>query len=104
MNLFQMFQKGDRFSQGIADAAKTTGAVLLDVRSQEEYQSGHVPGSVNCPVDRVRFLDLPQDTPLFVYCYSGGRSARACGQLQSMGYQSVRNIGGISGYQGELEQ
>ena len=43
-------------------------------------------------------------TPLFVYCYSGSRSAQATSVLKSMGYTNVNNIGGISGWRGKIEE
>ena len=43
-----------------------------------------------------------KDTPLYVYCLSGGRSARAAAQLSGMGYASVVNMGGIAGWKGNV--
>ena len=47
---------------------------------------------------------LLKDTPLFVYCLSGGRSRQAVGYLQQLGYRAVTNIGGIGSYQGKVEK
>lgn len=44
------------------------------------------------------------DTPLFVYCHSGARSREAVSMLERMGYQQVKNIGGITAYKGEVER
>ena len=102
MNLFQSFLKGPSFEEGIQQAAETPKALLLDVRSAEEYRQGHVPGSKNIPLDRITEFSADRETPIFVYCLSGARSGRACAFLKGKGYR-VTNIGGISGYQGKLE-
>ncbi len=68
---------------------------------------GRDPGSVNLPLDeleRVSEQISDMDTPVFVFCLSGGRSARAESTLKRMGYRSVTNIGGISGYLGTTEK
>ena len=84
----------------------TSGAVLLDVRTAEEYAGGHIPGSVNVPLGKLEGVDqiAKKDTHLFVYCYSGARSASAAAELEGNGYESVRNIGGIAGWRGPVEK
>jgi len=92
--------------QGVEEFKATEGAVLLDVRTPQEYRGGHVPGSVNVPLQSLGSVAqvVPgKDTPVFVYCQSGGRSSRAASELVSMGYTQVRNIGGIMSYRGEME-
>ncbi len=84
----------------------TEGAVLLDVRTEREYAEGHIPGSINLDVNNIAKAPevIPdKKTPLFVYCQSGARSSRAVSALKKMGYEDLRNIGGISGYKGRLE-
>ncbi|QQR41787.1 rhodanese-like domain-containing protein [Myxococcus xanthus] len=75
------------------------GATLVDVRTPEEFASGHLPGAVNIPVDELarRFGELgsPQ-TPLVVYCRSGARSGRAERLLKEQGFQDVFNLGPMS--------
>lgn len=79
------------------------GAVLADVRTPEEYAEGHIPGSVNWPLERLSAIDPDGDGPIFTYCLSGSRSARAAAHLQSRGYEA-ENIGGIVTWNGELER
>ena len=70
-------------------------AVLLDVRTPQEYQEGHIPESKNVPLqqlDNIASVAKNKDIPLFVYCYSGSRSRQATGILQRMGYSKVNNI------------
>lgn len=100
MSLFGMFGRQTALEEGLEKFRSAPGAVLLDVRSEEEYASGHVPGSVNLPLDRIDEISLGKDKPLFIYCYSGVRAGQAAAYLQRQGYDAV-NIGGISGYRGE---
>ena len=79
------------------------GHVILDVRRQDEYDAGHIPGAVNVPLSMIDRITRPKDAPLFLYCLRGTRSKRAAGILKKMGY-TVKSIGGISGYQGETER
>ncbi len=78
---------------------------LVDVRSPEEFRSGHIPGAINLPLDSLSRADalLPdKQAPVYLYCASGGRSGMAVGQLSRMGYQDVKNIGGVISYPGQL--
>ena len=79
------------------------GTILADVRTPEEYALGHVPGSVNWPLERLTVLDIPGDSPILTYCHSGSRSARAAAWLQGQCYDA-ENIGGILDWTGELEK
>ena len=82
-------------------------AVLLDVRTPDEYRQGHIPGSKNVPlqsIDKVTVMINNKATPIFVHCLSGARSRQAAAILQQMGYTNVKNIGGISAYAGKVER
>ncbi|MBZ4420225.1 rhodanese-like domain-containing protein [Myxococcus sp. RHSTA-1-4] len=72
------------------------GATLVDVRTPEEFASGHLPGALNIPVDelsrRLGELGSPEK-PLVVYCRSGARSTRAEQLLKERGFQQVLNLG-----------
>ena len=106
MGIFDFFKQPD-INQGVKDYMATPGAVLLDVRTPQEYQEGHIPGSKNVPlqvIGKIASVSENKDTALFVYCYSGARSRRASGMLQRMGYTNVNNIGGIAAYSGEVER
>jgi len=105
MGFFDFFKQAD-INQGIKEYSATPGAVLLDVRTAEEYRGGHIPGSKNVPlqsIDKIASVAENKDTVLFVYCYSGARSRQAAGILQRMGYTNVNNIGGIAAYAGKVE-
>lgn len=105
MGLFDFF-KGSDFDEGIELYKNTKDAVLLDVRTPEEYLEGRVPGSWNIPLQELKKVERLVDkaVPLFVYCLSGARSRMAAAQLQQMGYASVTNLGGISSYRGKVER
>ena len=106
MGFFDFLKQPD-VNQGVANYYNTPGAVLLDVRTPQEYSEGHIPGSKNVPLqtlDKVRSVVENKDTELFVYCYSGARSRQATVMLQHMGYTNVQNIGGIAAYQGKVER
>ncbi len=106
MGLFDFFRQPD-INEGVKEFKTVPGAVLLDVRTAQEYREGHIPGSVNVPlqsIDKGVSAAANKDTALFVYCYSGSRSRQAVGMLQRMGYANVTNIGGISAYSGKVER
>lgn len=106
MGLFSLFT-GTDINKGVEEWQATENAVLLDVRSASEYQQGHIPGSINIPLDSINSVlkKYPQkDTLLFVYCLSGGRSGRAVSFLKHEGYTNVKNIGGINSYTGKVER
>ena len=105
INFFHFFKQPD-IHQGVAQYQETPGAMLLDVRTEQEYQEGHIPGSKNLPLrslDEVASVVEHMDAPIFVYCLSGVRSGQAADKLQEMGYENAKSIGGISSYAGQLE-
>ena len=101
-----MYQKKEMHS-GLEEFHATPNALLVDVRNPSEYDGGHIPGSMNFALSRIlqeaedAFPDKSQ--PLFVYCQSGARSARAGKLLELMGYESVTDLGGIASYNGPRE-
>ena len=106
MGFFDFLKQPD-VNQGVKEFQRTSGAVLLDVRTPEEYRSGHIPGSKNIPlqtIDRASTVVENKDTVLYVYCQSGARSRQAVGMLKQMGYTNVNNIGGIAAYAGKVER
>ena len=93
-------------NQGIQAFQEAPGALLLDVRTVQEYRQGHIPQSKNVPlqsIDKIAELVDNKDTAIFVYCHSGARSRQAAMMLQHMGYTNVKNIGGITAYEGKVE-
>ena len=108
MSFFSLFRSGADINQAEALLANTPGAVLVDVRTPEEYRSGHIKGSISVPLDRleeeIRKAVPGRDTPLYLYCRSGARSGRAVAVLRYMGYSSLVNLGGVMSWRGSLER
>lgn len=101
------FLKGPDINQGVKEYSVTDGAVLLDVRTPDEYRQGHISGSKNIPlqsINKVAGVIDNKATPIFVHYLSGARSRQAAAILQQMGYTNVKNIGGISAYAGKVER
>lgn len=84
-----------------AHALVAAGATLVDVRTPDEWQGGHVEGAVLIPISELqgRLAEIPRDKPVVVYCASGARSARAAATLSAAGYDA-RDLGGMSNWGG----
>jgi len=82
-----------------AEQELPANAMLIDVRSVGEYQSGYIDGAVSLPLgevsDRIHSVVPDKGTPVIVYCQSGARSASAKNILSDMGYTNVVNGGGV---------
>ena len=78
----------------------TQGALVIDVRSPQEFQRGNVPGAMNIPLNVLRQeigrVAPDKQRPILVHCLSGGRSAIAQSQLKGLGYAQVLNLGSLS--------
>ena len=85
------------------------GLILLDVRTQEEYDDGHIPGAVLLPVgtineDTAAAVIPEKDTAVLVYCRSGNRSKTASQALADLGYTQIYEFGGIRDWPYEVER
>ena len=80
--------------------------IVLDVRTKEEYESGHIPHAILIPVNNLQeqaeHILIDKGKPIFVYCRSGNRSAVASNILVKLGYSQVYNLGGINDWPYEL--
>lgn len=101
------------YEQITQEAAKemmdTQDVIILDVREQEEYDSGHIPGAVLLPVgtideDTAAGVIPEKDSTLLVYCRSGNRSRTAASALAKLGYNNIYEFGGINTWPYEIEQ
>ena len=101
------------YQQITQEAAKemmdTQEVVILDVREQHEYDSGHIPGAVLLPVgtiaeDTAAAVIDDLDTTVLVYCRSGNRSKTASQALADLGYTNVYEFGGINDWPYEIEE
>ena len=82
--------------------------ILLDVREQDEYDSGHIPGAVLLPVgtideDTAAEVIPGKDSTVLVYCRSGNRSKTASAALAELGYTAIYEFGGINTWPCETE-
>ncbi|MGC4069449.1 MAG: rhodanese-like domain-containing protein [Polyangiaceae bacterium] len=102
MGLFDFLGASANGSRSVeAKELVAKGALLLDVRTREEFASGHVPGAKNIPVQELgaRLGELKETKqPVVVYCRSGGRSASAASVLRQAGY-TVCDLGAMSNWQ-----
>ena len=101
------------YQQITQEAAKemmdTQEVLILDVREQHEYDSGHIPGAVLLPVgtitdDTAAAVIDELDTVVLVYCRSGNRSKTASQALADLGYTNVYEFGGINDWPYEIEE
>lgn len=88
----------------IKELVEAGACVVLDVRTPEEFASGHLPGAINIDYYSEAFRSelekLPRDTAYCVYCRSGRRSAAAAELMKEMGFRVVYNmLGGITAWQ-----
>mgnify|MGYP002643617719 FL=1 len=79
----------------------TQDVIILDVREQDEYDSGHIPGAVLLPVgtidEETAAEVIPEkDSTVLVYCRSGNRSKTASSALAELGYTNIYEFGGIN--------
>ena len=80
-------------------AAIESQALIVDVRTPEEFADGHYPGAINIPhesiLDGLNQLGVTADTAVILYCRSGNRSGQAEQALQEKGFTEARNAGGL---------
>ncbi|MCH7397191.1 rhodanese-like domain-containing protein [Belliella sp. DSM 107340] len=89
----------DEFKKGLSN----TDAVIIDVRTASEFQSGKIKGARNIDIMGPGFLNqiknLPKDKKYYLYCRSGNRSGQACEVMTENGFENVYNLSsGISGW------
>lgn len=87
----------------------TQDVLILDVREQEEYDSGHIPDALLLPVGTITEESATEvipdkDTTVLVYCRSGNRSKTAAKTLAELGYTNIYEFGGITTWPYEVEQ
>ena len=104
MGFFDFLKQPD-INQDIEEFKQYPDAILVDVRTPEEFNGGHIEGSINLPLQQIgqAASHIPnKNVKLYVYCHSGARSTQATAHLKQMGYTDVNNIGGISNYKGKV--
>lgn len=91
----------DQFREGYRKAQ------LIDVREPQEFKNGHILGARNIPLTQLkqRLVELRKDKPVYLYCQSGSRSARAAQVLHKKGYGDVNQLkGGFKKWTGKIKK
>ena len=102
----QFASAAERAVRAVADE----DAVLLDVRTDEEFAAGHAPGAVHLPLARIEAGERPdvaKDRAIYVYCRTGRRAAVALEILREDGFRDLTNIGGLGDWEragGDVER
>lgn len=82
--------------------------IILDTRTQEEYDEGHIPGAILIPYDEIlqkaESVLTDKNQLILVYCRSGRRSKLASEDLVKLGYTNIREFGGIRDWPYEIAQ
>ena len=80
----------------ISDIMNTQNIIIIDVRTETEYDSGHIPGAINIPDTEIESkINYDKNTPIAVYCRTGKRSNAVANTLKNMGYNKIYDLGGI---------
>lgn len=90
----------DQFREGYRKAQ------MIDVREPQEFDKGHILGARNIPVTQMkqRLVEIRKDKPVYLYCQSGSRSARAAQLLHKKGYQDISQLkGGFKKWTGKIK-
>ncbi len=105
--MFNLFKSSSlNQDQAYTELSQDKSIKLIDVRTRLEFADGHIPHSVNIPLDTLESRlakSLPdKDAKNFVVCYSGSRTKQAEAYMVKVGYTHVFNIGGVSSWKHEL--
>lgn len=101
--------KSVSMDEGLSLMSQDKDFILLDVRTPDEYEDGHIPGAIQhtnelMTKENTEAILKNKNQKLYVYCRSGRRSKEACNKLISYGYTNVIEIGGILDYTGAIEK
>ena len=92
--------------EAVTMMAEETGYIILDVRREDEFASGHIPNAINIPNESIGTEEIPElpdkDQLIMVYCRSGNRSKQASEKLVALGYTHIVEFGGILDWTGEI--
>lgn len=96
-------------AEGIEMAKGNPKAVIVDVRRDDEYKAGHIPGALLLTLEKITKESAAKVLPdksqmIFIYCRSGRRSKIAANKLLELGYTNLIEFGGILDYTGPLEK
>ena len=100
--------KNVSMAEGVKIAKENPDAIIVDVRRDEEFKAGHIPGAVLLTLETITADTAAKVLPdknqlLLIYCRSGRRSKIAANNLLELGYTNIIEFGGIIDYTGEIE-
>jgi len=117
VNTSQRVQEEQEMSEGYISISmeeakqwmeEETDFILLDVRTVEEFEAGHIPGAICIPNETIgeeEIVELPdKEQKILIYCRSGNRSKQAAEKMVELGYQNLVEIGGIIDWTGDIEK
>ena len=89
---------GGKMASSIVKQKLESGAIIVDVRTPDEFRDGAYPGAKNIPLSELgrRLDEIPKDKPVILYCASGARSSSAARAMKQAGYADVINAGGLA--------
>ena len=93
-------------TEAIEMMEKEENYIILDVRTEQEFAAGHIPGAILVPNETIGTTDIAQlpdkDQLIMVYCRSGNRSKQASDKLVRLGYTNIVEFGGINSWPGRI--
>ena len=94
-----IFESFVAFAENKLEITHTSNSILIDVRTDSEWNEGYIETAIHIPLDRImeeiESLMVNKDQMIYLYCRSGNRSGIAEKALQRLGYTNAKNIGGI---------
>ena len=89
---------GGKVASSIVKQKLESGAMIVDIRTPDEFRDGAYPGAKNIPLSDLsrRLGEIPKDRPVVLYCASGARSSSAARAMKQAGYSDVINAGGLA--------
>jgi phage shock protein E len=89
---------GGKVASNIVKQKLESGAIIIDVRTPDEFRDGAYPKAMNIPLSDLgrRMAEIPKDKPVILYCASGARSSSAARAMKQAGYADVINAGGLA--------
>ena len=104
-----LLYKNVSMAEGLKIAEENPDAIILDVRRNDEYKSGHIPGARLLTMETITAESVAKVLPdknqlILIYCRSGRRSKIAAQKLLDLGYTNLIEFGGILDYKGKLEK
>jgi phage shock protein E len=102
-----IFGSFETFAEDKFEINKASNRILIDVRTDSEWNEGYIESAIHIPLDRImeeiESLMVSKEQMIYLYCRSGNRSGKAETALQKLGYANAKNIGGIKDASSSLQ-